>query len=108
MAHVLVGHVAWRSFARPTTHINSVCPAISKGYVRKVHINSNVLSKKLSDVHTRPTADAVFLIDAVKQGRHLAHFTVSKMKELVIFNYNFPSPNPSKMAIKAVCVENDF
>ena len=23
----------WRGFARPTTHLNSVCPAISKGYV---------------------------------------------------------------------------
>ena len=38
MAHVLVGHVAWRSFARPTTHINSVCPAISKGYLDSVQL----------------------------------------------------------------------
>ena len=48
MAHHLVGHVAWRSFARPTTHINSVCPAISKGYKKYVTILLNEL--KLVDV----------------------------------------------------------
>ena len=32
----------WRSFARPTTHLNSVCPAISKGdsfnIAEKLHV----------------------------------------------------------------------